>query len=589
MVAGFIPQPVQLCELSGASKNNQICMRKYLFCYLLCTASLSLVTSAQSLPPGQVLVKIKIIEGDTKRITPAMVCITNAKQRQIVTPPLGKIVDSASEMKIFFKGISFKKDKNWVGPVRMMQGEGNDNFRSINYGVKPSIPYWKAPVMYQTSGDFTIALPFGTWKISIQHGNEYVPVEQEFTIKKGDVNVIKSFTLKRWINLPKLGWYSGDVHVHHPTNEPDFRNYLLAFANAEDLHIVNVLQMGHHEKGLDDMGNLNSGYDFKQAGFGEKFRVNKDNYWLIAGQEDPRSVAGHIIGLNISQPVRDTSVYEYYDLVFKNLKIQPGALVGFAHFAWNVSWSFPNNATKGFPWYITTNQIDFVELLQFLKLNGLDYYEYLNLGFRIAAAAGSDFPWASTIGEVRTMVYTGNDFTPDNWFAGLKKGHTFVTNGPALFLTVDGKMPGSEIIKSKGSSVKLSVKALSNSQIGTIKRIAIHNNGGLIAEVFNKDLKDSIEIKLDHKPKRSEWIAAVVECENSAVAHTSPIYIVVDGKPTYDLIKAPVIIGRQIKYLESLINKEKSTLPLDQGIIERLETATSFYRILLQQIKQAYN
>ena len=512
-----------------------------------------------------------------------MVCSTNSKRKQPVLPPFGENIAKPSDNDVIFKGVSFDKDKNWVGPIRMTAGVGDNKDRSVLYGVQPSIPYWKAEVMYQTSGDFTIALPAGNWKISIQHGNEYIPIDEEFTVKVGDLNLVKSYTLKRWINLPKMGWYSGDVHVHHPTNQPAFRDYLLAYAHAEDLHIVNVLEMGHHQTGVDFMGHAHTGTDFKQAGFGEKFRVNKDNYWLISGQEDPRSRFGHIIGLNINQMVRDTTVYDYYDLVFKNLKIQPGALVGYAHFAWNVSWNI-QNTTTGFPWFITTNQIDFIELLQFLKLNSLDYYEYLNLGFRITAAAGSDFPWASTIGEVRTMVYTGKNFTPDTWFAGLKAGHTFVTNGPALFLTADDKLPGSEIIKAKDASIKLSVKALSNLQIGKINRIAIYNNEGLIAEALNTQNKDSIILKLNYKLKRSQWIAAVVNCDNGAVAHTSPIYVVVDGKPTYDPIKAPVVIAKQISSINDLLREEKLKTPLDNGIIQRLETANSYYQILLKQI-----
>ena len=53
----------------------------------------------------------------------------------------------------------------------------------------------------------------------------------------------------------------------------------------------------------------------------------------------------------------------------------------------------------------------------------------LNLGFRLTAAAGSDTPWGSTIGEVRTYVHTGAQFDVDTWFRNLKAGHTFVING----------------------------------------------------------------------------------------------------------------------------------------------------------------
>lgn len=545
--------------------------------------STSLLGNAQQKKNKTAVVKIQIFESDTKEITPAMVCISNSKETQNVKPPYGDVIGKPSDNDVFFKGVVFDKDKNWVGPVRMTNGVGNNTDRSVLYGVQASIPYWKAPVMYQTSGDFSIELPVGVWKISIQHGNEYVPIEDEITVYTAGTTLNKKFTLQRWINLPQRGWYSGDVHVHHPTNKPGFREYLLSYAKAEDVHIVNILEMGHHQTGVDAMGHEHTGTDFKQAGFGEKFRVNAGNHWLISGQEDPRSRFGHIIGLNINQMVRDTTVYDYYDLVFKNLKIQPGAVIGFAHFAWNVSWNI-SNTTTSFPWFVTTNQIDFVELLQFLKLNTLDYYDYLNLGFRITAAAGSDFPWASTIGEVRTEAYTGKDFTPDNWFAALKAGNTFVTNGPALFMEADGLLPGSSIEKSKGENVKLSLKALSNEKIGEIERIAFYNNDGLIAESLNKDGKDSLELDLTHKLTRSQWVAGIVNCKNGAVAHTTPIYIVVDGKPTYDVAKGPAIIKKQVDDINRLKNEELQKTPLDEGIIERLNTAIHFYDMLLVQM-----
>lgn len=559
-------------------------MKKYLSTAIVFSCFFNTkVLLAQSEILSKAIVKIKIYEEDTKNITPSMVCITNSKRNLVVTPPLGNVVSKPSDNDVFFKGVEFEEDKKWIGPVRMTNGAGNNKDRSVLYGVQPSIPYWKAPVMFQTSGEFSIELPAGIWQISIEHGNEYLPITADIVIKETGVEITKTYQLRRWINLPKMGWYSGDVHVHHPTNKPAFRDYLLAFAKAEDLHLVNILEMGHHGIGVDAMGHVHTGTDFPQQGFGQKFRVNKSNYWLVSGQEDPRSRFGHIIGLNIEQMVRDTSVYDYYDLVFKNLKMQPGAVIGFAHFAWNVSWNI-QNVTTGFPWYVTTNEIDFVELLQFLKLNTLDYYDYLNLGFRIAAAAGSDFPWASTIGEVRTLAYTGNNFTPDTWFAALKAGHTFVTNGPALFLTADGKMPGTEIIKSAGSAIKISAKAFSNATIGTIKKIAVYNNGGLIGEMDNINNSDSIELKITHPLKRSQWIAAVVNCSNGAVAHTTPIYVVVDGKPTYDLEKAPAIIEKQIKSIENLLKEDEAISPVDEGLVQRYKTAILFYKMLLTQI-----
>lgn len=545
-------------------------LKKMLLLFLLVLMCNQNLLFTQEKTQKKAHVKIRVIEEDTRQITPVMVCITGIKDKQPRVPPFGEIpqvlvlTDS-----IYYSGVDFNGDKNWIGPVRKMNGLGDNKDRSYVYELLPSIPHWKEPVMYQTSGDFTIEIPPGIWQINLEHGNEYIPVKEEFMVPKNVKEVTKTFVLKRWADMPKLGWYSGDVHVHHPTTKPMFKEYLLAYAKAEDLHLLNVLEQGndHEIKGA------------RQAGFGKAFRVYKNNIWLVSGQEDPSSIFGHVVGLNIDQLVRDTATYNYYELVFKKLHLQPGAIVGYAHFSWNGC-----DLPRGFPWLITTGEIDYVELLQFSKINTLDYYDYLNLGFRITAAAGSDFPWGSTIGEVRTFVYTGKEFSADTWFKGLKAGHTFVTNGPVLFFEADHNLPGSELIKTKGAVTELSVKAASNPGIGNITRVAIYNNDGLVAEKLNPGKLDSLSIDLSHTLDKSQWLAAVVYCDNGAVAHTTPIYFIVDGRPTWDKKKAPAIIQKQLEAIRLIEEEEKSKPKTDKGILDRLENAKSFYMNFLLQV-----
>jgi hypothetical protein len=515
-----------------------------------------------------VLVKIRVLEAETNEITPVMACITGAQGGKVRIPPSANVSDSVSLTNVFYNGIEFNNDKNWIGPIRKMNGIGNNQDRSFVYDSLPSIPYWDDPVVYQTSGDFSITLAPGKWRISLEHGNEYIPLKEEFTISPNEKEITKTFLLKRWIDLPKRGWYSGDVHVHHPTNKPKFKVFLLEYAKAEDIHLVNVLEMGHH-----------LGTDFRQEGFGENFRSCEDNICLVSGQEDPRSTFGHIIGLNINQMERDTSTYNYYDMVFRKLQLQPGAIVGYAHFSWNGC-----NLPRGFPWYITTGDIDFVELLQFSKINTLYYYDYLNLGFRITAAAGSDVPWGSTLGEVRTFVYIGNTFSASTWFEGLKNGRTFVSNGPALFLDADGVLPGAEVIQGKGSITRIHVKAISHPSIGSLERVAIYNNDGLLTEKLNPEKSDSIEIIFNHTLEKSQWLAAMGSCDNGAVAHTTPVYYIVDGKPTWDAKKTPGIIDKQFEAIRAIEEETKSKETIDQGILDRLEMAKNFYREILTQI-----
>ena len=77
---------------------------------------------------------------------------------------------------------------------------------------------------------------------------------------------------------------------------------------------------------------------------------------------------------------------------------------------------------------------------------------------------------------------------------------------------------------------------------------------------------------------------SVVYCDNGAVAHTTPVYYILDGKPTWDARKAPAIIEKQMDAIglieEETLNKEN----VDQGILDRLDMAKDVYRSILQQI-----
>ena len=272
------------------------------------------------------------------------------------------------------------------------------------------------------------------------------------------------------------------------------------------------------------------------------------------------------------------------DLAFKRLHAQPDAVVGFAHFSWNGC-----NLPRGFPWYVTTEGIDFVELLQFSRINTLDYYDYLNLGFRLAAAAGSDVPWGSTIGEVRTYVHTGDTLDIDDWFAGLEKGRTFVSNGPALEFTVNGQLPGSEVKANGKSSVKVRARAWGHDKIGVPEILQLMSNDGTLHEV-RKTRTASTELKLevDVDIARSTWLAINTRCENGAVAHTSPVYVVVNGEPTWSPKRSKQIVRKQLDAI-AVIEQEfaEGNDIRSRAIRERLARAKSYYAKLLAATEKA--
>ena len=538
---------------------------------LLATSGITRADRGEPQPTNTTRVHVRLMDGATGKTTPAMVCISGAVSREVRLPPDGRVWSKPSGVQEFVTGIKYEPDPKRVGPERKMQGKGDNNDRSFVYEGRASIPYWKEPVIYQTSGDFQVDLPAGRWRIAAGHGMEFLPAD-EVLVVSGHGEAEKTLELKRWINLPQKGWWSGDVHVHHPSRDSAQREFLMQYARAEDLHLVNLLEMGHH-----------TGTEFPQAGFGARFRVQRDDFALISGQEDPRSTFGHIIGLNLQSMVRDVTTYDFYDLTFRGIHSQKEALVGFAHFSWNGC-----DLPRGFPWLVTTGEIDFIELLQFARLNRADYAEYLNLGFRLTAAAGSDTPWGSTIGEVRTFVHIGDKFDIDEWFRGLKAGHTFVSNGPALEFAVDGELPGTELKRAPGTKLKVRARVVSHARIGLPTALWVEGPNGVVKEIKGGGGEAELGFEIDHVVEGSQWLMAGVVCDNEAVAHTTPVYVVVNGQPTWNTRLGPGLIDKQLAAISKIESEfAKGDDARSAGVKERLQKAKSFYANLRDRMRNS--
>ena len=524
--------------------------------------------------PTKVRVSFDIFDVTNGTPTPAMICLRSRDDDTVRLPPDGRVMREVGKTKAFYEGIAYDgQDPGWIGPIRMMNGKGDNSDRSYVYEDLPSVPHWREPIAHQAKSRFSVELEPGDYRLSVSRGMEFIPIHKDFTVEAGKLAEY-TIRLERWTDLAKLGWYSGDVHVHHPTQQKSHREFLLRYAEAEDLNVVNVLEMGHHQ-----------GTDFKQLGFGKEFREIRGNYCLVSGQEEPRSTFGHIIGLNTTKLARDLSTYDFYDLAFNRIHAQKGALVGFAHFSWNGC-----NLPRGFPWYVSTEALDFVELLQFAKINRPDYYDYLNLGFRLTAAAGSDIPWGSTIGECRTYVFTGGKkLDIDAWFDGLRQGHTFVSNGPALFFTVDAKIPGSALKPKVGDRLKVHARASGHQTIGLPDRLEIISGDGVVKSVTrDKTTKGDLTLDFEINAETSGWITANTICKNGALAHTTPVYIIVDDRPTWSPTKGPALIEKQLDAIVGIEEEFSSKQSLRaQGVRERLARARAYYSQLLAAMRSS--
>jgi hypothetical protein len=361
-------------------------------------------------------------------------------------------------------------------------------------------------------GPFEMLVSPGEWEITIRRGVEHVPVTDVFRVVE-ESTIEKTYRPRRWVDMRHHGWYSGDAHVHGRIVSDTDADNLMAWARAEDIRLCNIVKMGDIYRTF-----------FEQRGFGKEYRVQDGDYILSPGQECPRTHAelGHTLAMNIKSMVRDTDRYFLYDWVFDQVRAQ-GGLSGYAHVLSN---SF--HVHRDMSINVPKNKVDFAELMQFGQLGTDLYYEFLNLGFKLTAAAGSDVPWGGTVGEVRMYAYLGRQpepFSPDAWFEAVRKGRTFVTNGPMLEFRVDDALPGDEVAVSDNRMLRVQARAWGKKGHMTPSRLEIIQLGEVINSVQTGPSGEELDLDFQVDSADGFWIAARAEGSDGSRAHTTPVYV----------------------------------------------------------------
>ena len=112
----------------------------------------------------------------------------------------------------------------------------------------------------------------------------------------------------------------------------------------------------------------------------------------------------------------------------------------------------------------------------------------------------------------------------------LREGRTFITNGPALDLTVGGQEPGGEVEASVGQAVPASVSWQSHYPI---HRVEILYNGAVAAQKAYPEGSTGGHLEVDVHADSDGWIAARISSNardsfsQPVFAHTSPVYVAV--------------------------------------------------------------
>jgi hypothetical protein len=493
---------------------------------------------------------IKIVD-DSGASVPAMVRLTAKKSRRIWEPAgaadLRPMMNEVTSLPIYGPGRGYMMwvPEPWRGP------------------------YWVMP------GPFEMALPAGEWEVHVWRGLENVPVKMDVTVKAGEWTR-QNVTSKRWIDMGAKGWFAGDDHVHSRLMSGEDADKLMAWTRAADLAVCNVLEMG------DDVRTW-----YAQRGFGPQYRVQNGNHWIVPGQEDPRGVLGHAIGLNLTSKVRDLNRYLDHRWVAGEIHRQ-GGLYGHTHVGAKALF-----VERQMALYNPFDLVDFNSVMQ-AALNTELMYHYLNLGYKMTASAGTDTPYGGTVGSVRVYAFAGNSgpFNPDAWFQAVKSGHTFVSTGPMIDFRVGESIPGDELEIRDDKLLKVRIVAHGLEGKSAPKFVRLIRFGKVLKEVVaTVPAKGSLELECEVPPGNGGWLAAQVIGEDGSEALTTPVYLKRQGFRTWDVEQVPQLLEAQevvLRDIETMVAESKK-LAASRPMDYTLRSVGTGADTLLEHVAQARN
>jgi hypothetical protein len=367
------------------------------------------------------------------------------------------------------------------------------------------------------------------------------------------------------LNLPSIGWYSGDVHVHMNYGGA-YRNTprrLADQARAEDLHLVENLIV-NKEGRFPDEGYFSGKPD--PASTSETVIVHDQeyhtSYWGHAGLLGLRD---HLIlpGYAGYANTAAASLYPSNSVVM-DLVHQQGGVTGYVHpfDSYPDPWDTVKALTDEFPVDVALGKVDYYEALGFVD----DYlptarvwYQILNCGFRLAAGAGTDAManFASLRGPVglnRVFVKSGSPLEHHRWLDSLKAGRSFATNGPLLGFTLNDRELGQELTLPDGGgdvTAKITLKS-----IVPIDTLEVVRNGAVAVTVPLTAQRTNVSLSVKLAVHESGWYILRARGAHPAYpildaypyATTSPIYVIVGGRP----IRSPTDARYFIAWIDRL-------------------------------------
>ncbi len=443
---------------------------------------------------------------------------------------------------------------------------------------------------FHCPGECSVDLPVGAARLTVTRGLGYRAEQRSVTVPAAGTDIDVPLSQLR---LPEHygHWAAADLHVHmnyggHYRNDV---GRLIGQARAEGLDAVYNLIVNKEQR-IPDIDSFTPAVR------------NEGGVLAIQSQEFHTSFWGHLGLLGLDDHFlapdfsgyRDTALASVYphNGVVADLAHKQHALVGYAHpFDEPVDPEKDAVLSNQFPADVAHGKVDYYEVMGFSdhKSTASVWYRLLNLGFRIPAGAGTDAManYASLRGPVgmnRVFIDTAGELTPTALLDGIRRGRTFVSNGPLLGLEVAGKHPGDELSLTSPGRVDYRIALRS---LVPVDHLELVHNGRVVATHTLAGARTELDASGSIDIGESGWLllrgwndeAHPLVLDLYPYASTSPVYVSVAGAPP----RAPADAHYFVRWLDRVIEaaaarKDYNSDSERQATLDYLDAARAIFK-----------
>jgi hypothetical protein len=372
-------------------------------------------------------------------------------------------------------------------------------------------------------GSCEVRLPAGVpITVELSKGPEYSPLLRDVTLGAGQISL--RFTMDRWTDLRRDGWYAGDTRTLGLTPH----GALLEGA-AEGLAVVNLLAAARPTADILAFSGTRPSLEVP----GHCVVVNTLNSHPVLGTLGLLDSHRAVFPLSFGAPdgTDDWSVADWCDQCHRKR-----GLVVWPDLPRLTHESLQGEALAA----ALLGKVDAFEIAGFHDEEPAtltDWYHLLDCGLRLPLVGGSGKDSnAIAAGAVRTYarLRPEEDFSYGAWIDAVRSARTFVSNGPLLSFTVDGQGPGHVFdTLPEGRPVRVRVEANS---VVPFDQLEVLFNGQVVADRSASGNRQAAILDSGFTLSDAGWLAA--RCRGGTrlpdgqfvFAHTSPIWFHPEGK-----------------------------------------------------------